>query len=184
MTRWRESAVGGVLENSRRASGEAAIHKKFTTKIPVYWFDCDPAGIMYFGNFFKYFEIAEEGLFASLGCKRAHIFEERKIGFPRVETWARFRKPAAHGDAVEVTLWIERRTERSMLYCFEVRLEGDPELIVEGSYWVVCVQRPEFRSLPMPPEVLELLKDYLPPLSRRSRGHGERERHPHRDVSP
>jgi YbgC/YbaW family acyl-CoA thioester hydrolase len=162
--------------------GEAGIHKTFTTRIQVYWFDCDPAGIMYFGNFFKYFEIAEEELFASLGVKRAHIFEEKKIGFPRVETWARFRKPAPHGAAVDVTLWIEKRTEKSLLYCFEVRLEGQKDVIVEGSYWVVCIQRPEFRSIPMPPEVLDLLKDYLPPVSRRSREHSDR--HPHRDVVP
>lgn len=172
-------------------SGGASIHpfreaaiKKFTTKIEVYWFDCDPAGIMYFGNFFKYFEIAEEDLFISLGMPRARIFEEKKIGFPRVETWARFRKPAPHGEKVEMTLWIERRTEKSLLYCFEARLEGRSEVIVEGSYWVVCVQRPEFRPIPLPPDVLELLKDYLPPLSRRSREPGEREHHPHRDIAP
>jgi acyl-CoA thioester hydrolase len=160
---------------------EAAI-KTFSTKIRVYWCDCDPAGIMYFANFFKYFEIAEEELFASLGRSRAEIFENAKVGFPRVETWARFRKPAAHGETVEVTLWIEKRTEKSLLFCFEVRLEGQPEVIVEGSYWVVCIQRPEFRPIPMPPEMLELLKDYLPPASRRSREHGDW--HPHRDIAP
>jgi len=150
--------------------------------MPVYWFDCDPAGIMYFGNFFKYFEIAEEELFASLGLPRAQIFEKKKVGFPRVEAWARFRKPAPHGATVEITLSIEERTEKSLLYCFEARLDGHSELIVEGSYWVVCIQRPEFRPIPMLPEVLELLKDYLPPISRRSREHGDR--HPHRDIAP
>ena len=170
------------MRSAIHTRGEAAIHKKLTVKVPVYWFDCDPAGIMYFGNFFKYFEIAEEELFASLGLSRAKIFEERKIGFPRVETWARFRKPAAHGTTLDVTLWIEKRTEKSLLYCFEVRLHGHQELLVEGSYWVVCVQRPEFRPIPMPPEVLELLKAYLPPVSRRSREHSDR--HPHRDIAP
>jgi YbgC/YbaW family acyl-CoA thioester hydrolase len=173
--------LDGLLQRPGEC-GEAAIHKTFTTTIEVYWFDCDPAGIMYFGNFFKYFEIAEEELFASLGVKRAHIFEEKKIGFPRVESWARFRKPAPHGAVVNVTLWIEKRTEKSLLYCFEVRLQGKPDVIVEGSYWVVCIQRPEFRSIPMPLEVLDLLKDYLPPISRRSREHVNR--NPHRDVAP
>ena len=137
---------------------------------------------MYFGNFFKYFEVAEEELFTSLGHQRAEIFEKTKIGFPRVESWARFRKPVAHGETVEVTLWIEKRTEKSLLYCFEVRINAQKDLAAEGSYWVVCVRRPEFHSIPLPPEVLELLKDYLPPVSRRSREHGER--HPHRDVAP
>jgi YbgC/YbaW family acyl-CoA thioester hydrolase len=137
---------------------------------------------MYYGNFFRYFEICEEDLFASLGLPRPQLFEKYKIGFPRVETWARFRKPAAQGDLVAVTTWIEKRTEKSLLYCFEIRHDGQEELLVEGSYWIVCVARPQFRSTPLPAEVLELLKDYLPPLSHRSREHGER--HPHRDIAP
>ena len=119
---------------------------------------------------------------ASLGQPRPELFARCKIGFPRVETWARFRKPATQGDTIAVTIWIEKRTEKSLLYCFEVRIDGQHELIAEASYWVVCVSRPEFHPIPLPPEVLELLKDYLPPLSRRSREHGER--HPHRDIAP
>ncbi|HEY7680612.1 MAG TPA: thioesterase family protein [Terriglobia bacterium] len=148
----------------------------------VYWSDCDPAGIMYYPHFFRFFEIAEEDLFASLGLPRPQVMERYKIGFPRVETWARFRKPANQGDLVALTIWIERRTEKSLLYCYEVRRDGETDLIAEGSSWLVCVKRPEFHPAPLPPEVLELLKDYLPPISRRSREHGER--HPHRDVAP
>jgi len=137
---------------------------------------------MYYGNFFRFFEIAEEELFASLGRPRPDLFGQLGVGFPRVEAWCRFRKPAAQGDMVEVSTWIDRRTERSLLFCFEVRREGESDLVAEGSYWVVCVNRHEFRSMTVPPEVLDLLKDYLPPLSRRSREHGEK--HPHRDVAP
>jgi len=137
---------------------------------------------MYYPHFFRFFEIAEEDLFASLDLPRPRVMERYKIGFPRVETWARFRKPANQGDLVAVTIWIERRTEKSLLYCYEVRRDGEHDLIAEGSSWLVCVRRPEFRPIPVPAEVLELLKDYLPPISRRSREHSER--HPHRDVAP
>jgi len=126
--------------------------------------------------------MAEEDLCASLGLPRPELFARHKIGFPRVETWARFRKPATQGDTIAVTTWIEKRTEKSLLFCFEVRLDGAADLVAEGSYWVVCVSRPEFQPVPLPPEFLELLGDYLPPVSRRSREHGER--HPHRDIAP
>ncbi|MBI3933811.1 MAG: acyl-CoA thioesterase [Acidobacteria bacterium] len=135
---------------------------------------------MYYPHFFRYFEIAEEELYFTLGISTPRVMELYGIGFPRVETWARFHKPANHGELVAVTTWIERRTEKSMLFCFEVRREDD--LIAEGSYWVVCVRRPGFHPVAVPPEFLELLKDYLPPVSRRSR---ERvDRHPHRDIVP
>lgn len=143
---------------------EATI-KKFATKVRVYWADCDPAGILYYGNFFRFFEFAEEELFSSLGYPRPEFMQENHMGFPRVETWARFRKPARQGDLIEVTGWIAERSEKSLLYRFEIRRDGDPELAAEGSYRVVSVSRPQFLPIPMPEKALELLRDYLPPLS-------------------
>ena len=63
---------------------EAAI-KKFSTNIRIYWSDCDPAGIAYYGNFFRWFEIAEEELFLTLGFSRTDVMRRYQIGFPRVE---------------------------------------------------------------------------------------------------
>ncbi len=137
---------------------------------------------MFNGNFIRYFETAEEELYRAVGTPRQQLFDRLQIAFPRVETWARFRKPTRLGDLIAVTTWIEKRTEKSLLFCFEVRRDGEPEVIVEGSYWVVCVNLGRFQSIPVSPEILELLKDYLPPLSRRSRD--GRDVHPHRDVAP
>jgi acyl-CoA thioesterase FadM len=111
--------------------------------------------------------MAEEDLYYSLGWPRPEILRQLQIGFPRVETWARFRKPARQGDLMEVTTWIARRTRRSLLFQFELHREGDPELAVEGSYTVVCVNR-LFHSIPLPPEFVERMREYLPPLSERT----------------
>jgi 4-hydroxybenzoyl-CoA thioesterase len=159
----------GVCHSGERSDEESVVRegliKTFTTKMLVHWYDCDPANIAFYGNFFSYYEAAEEMLFVSLGHPRPQLFEKLKFGLPRVECWSRFRKPARHGDMIEVTAWIEKRTEKSLLYCFEVRREGEQDLVCEGSYWVVCVKRPEFVSAPLPQELLDVLKDYLPPVS-------------------
>ncbi len=146
--------------------GEATI-KKFTTKIRVYWSDCDVAGIAYYGNFFRFFEQAEEDLYFSLGRPRPSIYHDLQVGFPRVETWCRYYKPARMGDLLEITTWIGRRSERSMQFCFEVRRDGDPELAAEGHYSVVSINR-KFQPIPLPEEVLHLLREYLPPVSKRA----------------
>ena len=139
---------------------EATI-KKFTTKVRVYWSDCDPAGILYYGNFFRFFEIAEEELYYALGWSRVDVLHQLEVGFPRVEAACKFYKPARQGDLMEVTTWIARRSQKSMLFHFEMRREKDPELAAEGHYTVVCVNR-QFRPIPLPPELLELLREYLP----------------------
>ncbi len=150
-----------------RDSGEAPI-KKFTTKRRVYWSDCDSAGILYFGNFFRFMEVAEEELFYSLGHPRVDIYSSLHFGLPRAEVWCRYLKPARQGDLMEITIWIERRTEKSLLFHFEMRREGDTELAAEARYAVVCVDLRQFRPIPLPAEIIKLLRDYLPPKTARA----------------
>jgi acyl-CoA thioesterase FadM len=95
------------------------------------------------------------------------VYSQLQVGFPRVEAWAKYRKPARQGDLMEVTTWIGQRTRRSLVFHFEMRRDGDPELAAEGGYTVVCVSRPQFRPIPLPPELVELLQGYLPPLTER-----------------
>ena len=101
------------------------------------------------------------------------IYTQLQVGFPRVEAWCKFRKPARLGDLIEVTAWIGRRTQKSLLFHFEMRREGEAELVAEGHYTVVCVSRPQFRSIPLPAELIELLREYLPPVSHRPEQAGE-----------
>ena len=149
---------------------EAAI-KKFSTKVRIYWSDCDSAGIVYYGNFFRFFEIAEEELFLALGHSRADVFRRHEIGFPRVEVWCRFRKPVPDGDMVEITTWITKRTQTGLTFNLELRRDGHDDVAAEAHYRIVCVKRPEFKPIPIPDEVLHLLQDYIPPLTKHSTEH-------------
>jgi acyl-CoA thioesterase FadM len=49
-----------------------------------------------------------------------------------------------------------------------IRHPQDPELAVEGGYVVVCVKRPQFLATPLPAELIELMREYLPPLTERT----------------
>lgn len=142
--------------------------KKFSTKIRVHWSDCDSAEIVYFPHFFRYFEIAEEELFTALGRPRWEFLHRLPVKFPRAEAWCRFRKPAREGDLIEVTTWIGKRTETSLVFQFEIRRDGDHALVAESHYRVVCVSRAQFQPAPWPVEVLDLLRDYLPPRTQHS----------------
>jgi YbgC/YbaW family acyl-CoA thioester hydrolase len=149
---------------------EAAI-KKYSTNIRIYWSDCDPAGIAYYGNFFRWFEIAEEELFLALGFSRTDVMHRYHIGFPRVEIWCRFRKPIPEGTLIEVTIWIAKRTQTALVFNVEIRREGESDIAAEAHYRLVCVKRPEFKPIPIPEEVLHLLRDYIPPLTKHSPEH-------------
>ena len=113
--------------------------------------------------------MAEEDLYSSLGRPRPTIYFGINVGFPRVETWTRFFKPARMGDFLEITTWIERRTNRSMQFNFDVRREGETDLVAKAHYTVVSIDRLHFKPIPLPEELLDLLKDYLPPVTERAK---------------
>ncbi len=68
----------------------------------VMWPDTDPAGIVWFGVFFRYFENAEEELFLRLGRDRFEMLRSLKVFMPRTSLQSRFRSPAKLGDRLSV----------------------------------------------------------------------------------
>jgi acyl-CoA thioesterase FadM len=109
-------------------------------------------------------EAVEEDFYMHLGNPRTNFFQNLKVGFPRVEVWCRYRKPARLGDWLDVTVWFEKRTRTAFILRFEIRREGETDLVAEATSRLVCVNR-QFQPVPLPEEFLSLFRDYLPPLS-------------------
>jgi acyl-CoA thioester hydrolase len=150
--------------------------KKFSTSVHVYWHECDAARIAYYGNFLKWVEQAEEDLFMARGRTRAEVYLELQIGFPRVEVWIRYRKPARLSDTLDITWWVEKRTRTSLVARTEMRRRGETELVAEATSRLVCINK-EFQPMPIPEPMIQLLGDYLPSVSRHVH-----EEAPHQDA--
>jgi YbgC/YbaW family acyl-CoA thioester hydrolase len=121
------------------------------------WPDTDPAGIVWFGVFFRYFENAEEELFRALGRDRTDMLRALNIFMPRTSLQCRFRSPARLGDEISVGVGVADMSDRRVTYTFEVRERGTDRLICEASYRVACVDAESFAARPFPGEVLSLL---------------------------
>jgi acyl-CoA thioester hydrolase len=122
----------------------------------VYWPESDAAGIVYFPNFFHYFEEAEEELFRALGYKRHDLLRDLGIFMPRVDCQCRFRSPARPGDLLEIGIGVDVVNPRRLLFRFEVRRSGEEALLVEGGYRVACTTR-ELKPADFPAPMLSLL---------------------------
>jgi YbgC/YbaW family acyl-CoA thioester hydrolase len=142
----------------------------FEVPVRVHWADTDMAGIVYFANFLKYFEAAEDALFEALGKSRLTLYAALPITMPRVEVTCRFRSPARAEDELLVGIAIAYRTARRIAFEFQVWQRRDRRLVAEGSYLVACVDRAAFTGIEFPPEVMQLL-DGLPALIARQRAH-------------
>ncbi len=127
----------------------------------VLWADTDPAGIVWFGVFFRYFEQAEEELFRALGRDRTALLSELAIFMPRTSLQSRFKSPARLGDEIAVGVGVAALTDRRIEYAFEIRERTTDRLVCEASYRVACVARETFAPRAFPREIIDLLAPAL-----------------------
>jgi len=108
-------------------------------EIRVEWGDCDPARIVFYPNYFSWFDRGTRNLFETVGLPWKTLFDDYGlIGCPIVDAHARFKAPSRFGDVVSVESHIARWSRRS----FEVahRITNGERLAVEGHEvraWVI-----------------------------------------------
>lgn len=122
------------------------------------WSDTDPAGIVWFGVFFRYFENAEEELFQRLGQNRTELLRRLNIFMPRTSLQSRFRSPARLGDEISVGVGVAAITDRRIEYAFDIREQVTDRLICDASYRVACVDASSFQPRTIPEAIQSLLK--------------------------
>ena len=127
-------------------------------KLRVYWADCDPAGLVYFGNFFRLIGQAEEELYLRALKNREKLFEGLNVWMPRVEAHANFLSPIRSGRLIRVRLNPEFKGEKTVTIGYEVLDDETSTLFATGYITVVCVDRATFKSRPIPDEIREALK--------------------------
>lgn len=81
-----------------------------TREIRIEFGDCDPAGIVFYPNYFRMFDACTAGLLENaLGQTKVEWTKRFGIlGIPMVDTGARFLKPCRYGDRVTVATHAER----------------------------------------------------------------------------
>jgi acyl-CoA thioester hydrolase len=126
--------------------------------VRVMWPDTDPAGIVWFGVFFRYLENAEEDLYRRLGSDRTKLLNALHVFMPRTSLQSRFRSPARLGDELSVGVGVAEMTGARIGFAFEIHERGTDRLICDASYRVACVDASTFTPKPFPREVVDLLE--------------------------
>jgi acyl-CoA thioester hydrolase len=128
----------------------------FETRLQTYWTDADPAGRVYFANFFRFAEFAESELFRSAGKERMALYEECQVWMPRVESFARFSKPILAEEAIIVRLRSKFQGEKTVRLEFEILHNRDRSLLAEGYITIVTIDRGTGSSCPMPTAIRDV----------------------------
>lgn len=129
----------------------------------VEWGDCDPAGIVFFPRFFAAFDTSTSRLIeAALGIRKARIIRDNGIiGWPMVDTSAKFHKPATFGDSVQIETKIKHVGRSS--FSVEHTLTSEGHVCVEATeirVWAAPRRNgePGIEGVPIPQEIAAKLR--------------------------
>jgi acyl-CoA thioester hydrolase len=122
----------------------------FEMRMQSYWADSDPAGIVFYTNYFRFLEQAEEELFREKGFDRFTLLQENKVWMPRAETLVKFVRPIKLGAAIRIRLYPKLQGEKTVKYDFEFLDDSGKEKIAEGYLTVVCVDAVQFKPTAIP----------------------------------
>jgi acyl-CoA thioester hydrolase len=116
----------------------------FRVPIRVRYEETDAAGVVYYANYLRYFEVARvEGLRA-LGMPIRAV-EERGVLLPVVHAECSYKRPAHVDDLLEVLMWFESPGRSSFGFTYEVR--RDDELLAKGRTRHAVIDRKTRRPL-------------------------------------
>ncbi|APH72172.1 acyl-CoA thioesterase [Aquibium oceanicum] len=101
-----------------------------TCTIKVSFGDCDPAGIVYYPNHFRWFDATFHALLQRFGGHAAVSRKLGSIGIGLIEVGGAFRAPAEDGDALVLTARLVEWREKTLRIAYEGRI--DDRLTVEG----------------------------------------------------
>ncbi len=119
--------MSGAPSTGTGSTGEA-VH---TIRLRVEFGDCDPAGIVYFPNYYRWFDQATHALCEDAGFSLMTVRERQQwLGYPIAECGARFRAPASFGDVLTIETRIEAWRDRF----FDLRhaVSSDGRQLAEG----------------------------------------------------
>jgi 4-hydroxybenzoyl-CoA thioesterase len=131
--------------------------------VRIVWGDCDPAGIVFYPRYFEMFDASTTALFErALGMTKFQFVKAYdSVGYPMVDTRARFLLPTRYGDDVVIETEITEIKRSS--FSLRHRLTKDGELAVEGFETRVWVARDpadpdKIKAKPLPPELVTKLQ--------------------------
>jgi YbgC/YbaW family acyl-CoA thioester hydrolase len=134
-----------------------AAPRPFLIEEYVRWSDVDLAGIIFYGSYVRFFEIAETELFRSVGLAYKVLFDTYDVWFPRKAQHGEFFLPARLDDRLRVAAYIGRVGTTSLQLKFDVLLGEPARLGATAGQVIVCVDRKTMRPRPIPDGIVRAL---------------------------
>jgi YbgC/YbaW family acyl-CoA thioester hydrolase len=127
----------------------------------VRWGDIDLAGIICYGAYIRFYELAETEIFRAAGLPFKEMFERYDIWLPRKVMHTEFHSPALLDERLAVVTYFSRIGTTSLTINFDV-MDAARELVRATAYQVlVCVTRRTLAKRSLPGEIVEAIAPWV-----------------------
>jgi len=137
--------------------------KTYILPVLVGFGDCDPAGIVYYPNFFRWFDAATHAMFFAVG--QSHDRAQREHGWivwPLIDASASFRAPARSNETIEIHSTIEHWSAKTFRISHRA-MRGDTLLVDGWEVRFIGEPHPDdprrLRMVPIPDSVRQLFDE-------------------------
>ena len=101
-------------------------------EIRIYYEDTDCGGVVYYGNYLKYFERARTQYLEERGLSVARLMKEGTV-FVVVHADVDYRSPACYDDRLSIETVVSDMTAASFTFSHVIRERESQRVVVEGS---------------------------------------------------
>ena len=131
----------------------------FTAKKKINFFDCDPAGILFFGRVFELCHSAYEDLIASFNLKEDY-WNNQEYVVPILNSEAHYHKPIKYGETISVEIKVSKLKTSSFELEYICKNESGEECTIVKTVHVF-VDRSAWKKIPMKSEIHDGLSKHL-----------------------
>lgn len=134
-----DGSGGRPADRSGRPSGrrgrgsEPLSHVWFETPLRVRYAETDKMAVVYYGNYFTWFEVGRTDVCRQCGFSYRDMEVERDAFLMVTAAECRYRSPARYDDDVVIRTRVAAYARRTIAFDYEVVRAGTGELLAEGS---------------------------------------------------
>lgn len=131
----------------------------FTVRRNIRFADSDPAGIVFYAEFFRMFnDLFEDWLIERLGIDFARQFQVEQRMFPLVHVEVDFKESRRMGQIIDLSLILKGLGRSSISYDI-VGHDGALE-ILRGSFVTVVASKDTMSTIEIPPDIRAAMEEY------------------------
>lgn len=111
------------------------------TQYRVIYGDTDQAGVVYYGNYLRLFEIGRTEFLRKMANTTYKEIEGEGIVMPVVEAYVRYKSPAHYDDLLNIETAISDLDNFSVTFFYRIVRSGEDKVIVQGSTKLCAIDK-------------------------------------------